>query len=116
MTTARRLIGDVIVLNLSGRMTGLESPGVMREQVTTALSAGHLRIVLNLSQLSFADSSFLGELVTCFLKTARVGGTLKVACPVRRVQELLAITRLGTVIEAFDSELSAIESFSKPAH
>jgi anti-sigma B factor antagonist len=116
VNAARRVVGDVIVLNLSGRMTGLETPGLMKEQVSAALLAGHLRIVLNLSQLSFADSSFIGELVTCFLKASRVGGTLKVACPVRRVQELLAITRLGTVIESFDSEFAAVESFSKPAH
>lgn len=105
-----------MVFNLSGQMAGLDVPGVMKDQVTAALAAGHLRILLNLSQLSFADSSFIGELVTCFLKTSRVGGTLKVACPVRRVKELLTITRLGTLIESYDSESSAIDSFSKPGH
>ena len=105
-----------MVLNLSGRMSGLDAPGVMKDQVTAALTAGHRRIVLNLSHLSFADSAFIGELVSCFLKASRVGGTLKVACPVRRVKELLAITRLGTVIESFDSESMAIDSFSKRAH
>jgi anti-sigma B factor antagonist len=116
VNAARRLIGDVMVLNLSGHMAGLDAPGVMKERVTAALAAGHLRIVLNLSQVSFADSSFIGELVTCFLRASRAGGTLKVACPVRRVKELLTITQLGTVIESFDSESAAIDSFSRPAH
>lgn len=109
MKVARRVAGDVVVLDLSGRMTGLDSPGAMKEQVTSALAAGHRRIVLNLRHLSYVDSSFIGELVSCCLAAARAGGVLRIACAVRRVQELFAITRLGTIIESYDSESAAIE-------
>jgi anti-sigma B factor antagonist len=116
MNVARRQTGGIVVLDLSGQMTGLDAPGEMKQQVTAALSAGHRRIVLNLAKLSFVDSSFIGELVTCCLATSRAGGTLKVACPVRRVQELLVITRLGTIIESFDNETTAVESFLRPGN
>ncbi len=116
MNVSHRLSGGIVVLDLSGQMTGLDAPGVMKGQVTAALSAGHRRIVLNLAKLSFVDSSFIGELVTCCLVTSRAGGALKVACPVRRVQELFVITRLGTIIESFDNEATAVESFLKPGN
>jgi anti-sigma B factor antagonist len=116
MNVSRRLSSGIVVLDLSGQMTGLDAPGVMKEQVTAALSAGHRQIVLNLAKLSFVDSSFIGELVTCCLVTSRAGGALKVACPVRRVQELFVITRLGTIIESFENEATAVESFFKPAN
>jgi anti-sigma B factor antagonist len=116
MNVSRRLSSGIVVLDLSGQMTGLDAPGVMKEQVTAALSAGHRHIVLNLAKLSFVDSSFIGELVTCCLVTSRAGGALKVACPVRRVQELFVITRLGTIIESFENEATAVESFTKPAN
>lgn len=116
MKLTRRSVGGVTVIDLSGRMTGLDSPGQLKEQVTGALSAGERHIVLNMSQLSFVDSSFIGELVSCVLAVARAGGALKIACVVRRVQELLYITRLGSIIESFDTEQAAVASFSKPAN
>jgi anti-sigma B factor antagonist len=116
MNARCRTSGSIIVVDLSGRMTGLDAPGEMKEQVMTALAGGHRNFVLNLSQLSFVDSSFIGELVSCCLAVARAGGVLKLACPVRRVQELLFITRLATIIESFETEPAAIASFSKPAN
>jgi anti-sigma B factor antagonist len=116
MNANSRTIGGVIVIDCSGRMTGLDSPGQLKDQVMSALADGQRSIVLNLSQLSFVDSSFIGELVSSVLAVARAGGLLKLACPVRRVQELLFITRLATIIESFETEPAAIASFNKPAH
>jgi anti-sigma B factor antagonist len=116
MNSNSRTIGAVIVIECSGRMTGLDTPGQLKDQVMNALGAGNRNIVLNLSQLSFVDSSFIGELVSSVLAVARAGGTLKLASPVRRVQELLFITRLATIIESFETEPAAIASFSKPAN
>ena len=115
MIAARR-VSDIVVLDLSGRMTGLDAPGKMKEQVMAALSDGHRRIVLNLGKLSFVDSSFIGELVSCCMATSRAGGALKVACPVRRVQELFVIMHLGTIIESFETESAAVDSFRQPGH
>jgi anti-sigma B factor antagonist len=116
MNANSRTIGSVIVIDCSGRMTGLDTPGQLKDQVMGAIASGQRSIVLNLSQLSFVDSSFIGELVSSVLAVARAGGTLKLACPVRRVQELLFITRLATIIESFETEPAAVASFSKPAH
>jgi anti-sigma B factor antagonist len=88
----------------------------MKEQVLRALAAGERSIVFNLGQLSFVDSSFIGELVACCIVIARAGGVLKLACPVRRVQELLLITRLSSIVESFDTEAGAVASFLKPAN
>ena len=114
MKLNRRLVTGVAVIDVSGRMTGLDLPGQLKEQVTAALAVGDRSIVLNLSQLSFVDSSFIGELVSCVLAVTRAGGTLKLACVVRRVQELLFITRLASIIESFDTEQAAVASFSRP--
>jgi anti-sigma B factor antagonist len=116
MKLGRRIVNGVVVIEVAGRMTGLDVPGQLKEQVSNALSGGDRSIVLNLSQLSFVDSSFIGELVSCVIAVTRAGGALKLACVVRRVQELLFITRLANIIESFDSEQSAIASFSKPAN
>lgn len=113
MNVARRMAGDVVVFNPSGRLSALDQPGAMKEQVKLALSAGHRRIVLNLSQLLYADSAFIGELVACNMAAARVGGTLKIACAARRVQEVFVITRLGPIFDWFESENAAVDSFIK---
>lgn len=116
MKLTRRLVSGTAVIDIAGQMTGLDSPGQLKEQVTAALAGGERSIVLNLSQLSFVDSSFIGELVSCVIAVTRAGGTLKLACVVRRVQELLFITRLATIIESYDTEQAAVASFFKPAN
>lgn len=116
MKLSRRIIGGVAVIDVAGRMTGLDSPGQLKAQVIGALVAGEKNIVLNLAQLSFVDSSFIGELVACVLAVTRAGGTLKLACVVRRVQELLHITRLASIIETYDTEHAAVASFTKPGN
>jgi anti-sigma B factor antagonist len=116
MKLTHRSVDGVTVIDAAGRMTGLDTPGELKEQVTGALARGDRNLVLNLSQLSFVDSSFIGELVSCVIAVTRSGGTLKLACVVRRVQELLYITRLASIIESFDTEQAAVASFSKPAN
>jgi anti-sigma B factor antagonist len=114
MNASRRRVGGVTVIDIAGHMTGLDTPGHLKEQVLAALGAGDKFIVLNMKQLSFVDSSFIGELVTCILAVTRAGASLKLACVVRRVQELLFITQLASIIETFDTEQAAVASFSKP--
>jgi anti-sigma B factor antagonist len=116
MQLERRYANDVSIITVSGRMTGLDTPGQLKEQVVAALAAGERSILLNLAQVSFVDSSFIGELVSCCISVARVGGTLKIASPVRRVQELLLITRLTTIIESYESEAAGIASFRRTTH
>jgi len=114
MNLDRRLVQGVAIINVEGKMTGLDEPGQLKAQVMGALGAGERNILLNLGRVSFVDSSFIGELVSCCIAVARVGGSLKLANPARRVQELLLITRLTTIIESFESESIAIASFKRP--
>ena len=116
MNLDRRRVDGVTVIQVSGQMTGLDSPGQLKEQVVRALSAGEHNILLNLEHVSFVDSSFIGELVACCISVARASGTLKLACPARRVQELLLITRLTSIIESFENESTAVASFRKRPH
>lgn len=116
MSLTSRKSSGISVINASARLTGVERPGELKALVSKKLAAGDRKIVLNLSQVAFADSAFIGELMSCYLAVARVGGVLKLASPVRRVQDLLRMTRLITVIESFDKEGDALESFTKPAN
>lgn len=116
MNLDRRIVHGVTIIRVEGNMTGLDEPGQLKAQVTGALGAGDRNILLDLGHVSFVDSSFIGELVSCCIAVARVGGALKLASPARRVQELLLITRLTTIIESYESEAIAIASFNKPAN
>lgn len=104
----------VTVLTVSGRITMLDTTGQLKERVSTLVKNGERNIVLSLGQLTFVDSSCIGEIVSCSLTVARAGGTLKLANPARRVQELLLVTRLGDIFETFETDAAAIASFPAP--
>jgi anti-sigma B factor antagonist len=101
----------VTVLTVSGRITMLDTTGQLKERVASLIKSGEKNIVLSLGQLSFVDSSCIGEIVSCSLTVARAGGTLKLANPARRVQELLLVTRLGEIFETFETDAAAVASF-----
>jgi anti-sigma B factor antagonist len=100
----------VTVLAVSGRITMLDTTGQLKERVASLVKNGERNIVLSLGQLTFVDSSCIGEIVSCSLTVARAGGTLKLANPARRVQELLLVTRLGDIFETFETDAAAIAS------
>jgi anti-sigma B factor antagonist len=104
----------VTVLAVSGRITMLDTTGQLKERVSALVKSGEKNIVLSLGQLTFVDSSCIGEIVSCSLTVARAGGMLKLANPARRVQELLLVTRLGDIFETFETDAAAIASFPAP--
>ena len=106
---ARRL-DDVVIMDLSGRITMGEGTLIVREQIKKLLDAGDRKFLLNLSDVDYIDSSGLGELVTSFTTVRNQGGQLKLLNLTRRVQDLLQITKLLTVFEVFDSESEALKS------
>jgi anti-sigma B factor antagonist len=112
MQIEERHAKGVAVLTVTGRITMLDTTGQLKERVSTLVKNGDKNIVLSLGQLSFVDSSCIGEIVSCSLTVARAGGTLKLANPARRVQELLLVTRLGDIFETFETDAAAIASFS----
>jgi len=106
---ARRL-DDVVIMDLSGRITMGEGTLIVRDQIKKLLDAGDRKFLLNLSDVDYIDSSGLGELVTSFTTVRNQGGQLKLLNLTRRVQDLLQITKLLTVFEVFDSESEALKS------
>ena len=106
---ARRL-DDVVILDLSGRITMGEGTLIIRENIQKLLNGGDRKFLLNLADVDYIDSSGLGELVTAFTTVRNQGGQLKLLNLTRRVQDLLQITKLLTVFEAFDDETEALKT------
>ena len=111
-----RNVGGVAVVDLIGRLTGSDNAGGLGDRVSRLMADGHTQVVLNLSQLSYMDSSGLGEMVSCYSRVRKAGGTIRLAATTVRIKDLLAITRLVTVFESYETEDLAIASFvSAPA-
>ncbi len=105
-----RRLDDVVILDLSGRITIGEGTVILRDQIQKLLNAGDRKFLLNLEDVNYIDSSGLGELVTTFTTVRNQGGLLKLLNLTRRVQDLLQITKLLTVFETFDSEAEALKT------
>lgn len=107
-----RQTGDVSIIDLSGKITIGEGSVQLREAVRKALDEGKKKIILNLGDVSYVDSSGIGELVSSYTTTNNNGGHLKLLNLTKKIQDLLMITKLLTVFETFDNEAAAIESFN----
>ncbi|MFZ3340629.1 MAG: STAS domain-containing protein [Terriglobales bacterium] len=111
MQTKSRQIGDVVVLEVSGRITLGEGNVMLRDIVRDLADKGTNRIVLNLNDVHYIDSSGLGELVKTHTTVRNKGGELKLASLSKRVHDLLEMTRLAAVFDIQKDESSAIQSF-----
>ncbi len=109
---AVRQVGDVTVLDAAGRITLGEGASKFREKIREMVSDGRKKILLNLAEVSYIDSSGIGEMVSGFTSVTNNGGQLKLVGLSKRVKDLLQITKLYTVFEAFDDEAEAVRSFS----
>ncbi len=110
-----RAIGDVVVVDLSGKITLSDGGDAMlKDKVRSLLQQRRKKLVLNLADVSYVDSAGLGELVQAYAAASKNGGTLKLLNTTKRIRDLLSITKLLTVFETFDSEAEAITSFSAP--
>jgi len=107
-----RQVDDVTVVDLSGRITLGEGSTVLRDTVRELLGRGQKKILLNLGDVTYIDSSGIGELVSGFTTVANQGGQLKLLNLTKKVHDLLQITKLYTVFEVHNEEASAIRSFS----
>ena len=112
MQLAVRKNGDVTVITVSGTITMLDTASPLKERVISLVRDGERNFILSLGQLTFVDSSCMGELVSCYVRVARAGGTLKLAQSPRRIQELLLVTRLGEIFDCYETDSAAIASFS----
>ena len=106
-----RQAGDVTVLDMSGKITIGEGSVSLRSAIRRLLEEGKKRILLNLAQISYVDSSGIGELVSSYTAINKEGGQLKLLNLTQKIQDLLTITKLLTVFDVYDSEPEALNSF-----
>ncbi len=105
-----RRLDDVVILDLSGRITIGDGTIILRDMIRKHLEAGDRKFLLNLSDCDYIDSSGLGELVTAFTTVRNAGGELKLLNLTKRVHDLLQITKLLTVFESYNDETEAMKS------
>jgi anti-sigma B factor antagonist len=111
MTASTRIVDGVTIVDLRGRLVlGEESAG-LRDLVRNLVSRGNKKILLNLRDVSYIDSSGLGELVSAFTNMRRQGGELKLLNLTERAHDLLQITKLYTVFDITDDEATSVKSF-----
>ena len=113
MKASTRQIDGVTIVDLSGRITLGEGSVVLRDTVKDLLGKGQKKILLNLGDVSYIDSSGIGELVSAFTSVRNQGGELKLLHLTKKVHDLLQITKLYTVFDVKDDEAAAIGAFSK---
>ena len=104
--------GTVAILDLSGRITLGEGAGLLRNTVKDLVAAGKNKILINLGNVSYVDSSGLAELAGAYVMVSNIGGQLKLLNPQPRLKELLQITRLYTLFVTFDNEAEGVKSFA----
>ena len=111
MKIETRTVGDVKILDCSGRITLGEGTMVVRNAVRELLKDNDKKIILNLAEVNYIDSSGIGELVSTYTTVTSNGGQLKLLGLTKKIHELLAITKLLTVFDVFDDEQAALDSF-----
>jgi anti-sigma B factor antagonist len=115
MKTVVRQIDSVTVVDVSGRITLGEGCTQLRELIRGQLSQGNKHVLLNLGDVTYIDSSGIGELVSSYTAVSNQGGQLKLLNLTKKVQDLLQITKLYTIFDVHDDEAKAITSFKASA-
>ena len=111
MQIEERAVGDVVVLDLKGRVTLGDGDELLKDKVNSLVNRGFKKIVLNLAEVPYVDSAGLGEIVQAYATVNKGGGALKLLNTTKRIKDLLSITKLLTVFECHDNEAEAIKSF-----
>lgn len=113
MKATNRQVEGVSVVDMSGRITLGEGSVVLRDTIRDLIGKGQKKILLNLGDVTYIDSSGIGELVSAFTAVRREGGELKLLNLTKKVHDLLQITKLYTVFDIKDDEAAAIKAFGK---
>ena len=107
-----RQVGDVTVVDAVGRITLGDGASTFRDTTRELAASGHKKLLLNLAEVSYIDSSGIGEMVSGFTTITNQGGQVKLLNLTKRVKDLLQITKLYTVFEVFEDEATAVRSFA----
>src|SRR5678815_3344651 len=106
-----RQAGDVTILDLSGEVRIGEGSISLRDSIRNLADQGKKNVLLNLRGVKYIDSTGIGELIANYTTITRQGGQLKLLNLTDRIQNLLVITKLLTVFDAYDNEPEALKSF-----
>ena len=115
MQIEERVVGDVTVLDLKGKMTLGEGDELLKDKINSLIMQSKKKLILNLEGVPYIDSAGLGEIVRTYTTVSRQGGSLKLLNLTKRIQDLLSITKLLTVFETYDNENDAVRSFASSA-
>jgi anti-sigma B factor antagonist len=111
---SERSVGDVVIVDVSGRITLGDGGGmVLKDKMRSLVQQEQKKVVLNLGEVSYMDSAGLGEIVQAYATVTKNGGAMKLLNVTKRIKDLLSITKLLTVFDTFDSEADALSSFSQ---
>ena len=111
MTSSTRQVDSVTIVDLSGRITLGDGSNNLRDTVRDLLTKGNKKIVLNLKDINYVDSSGIGELVKAYTASKEHGGELKLLNVPKRIHDLLQITKLHTLFDMKDDEAVAVTAF-----
>ncbi len=106
-----RTVGDIKILDPRGKITLGEGTSVIRNSVRDILDNGGRKIILNLAEVNYIDSAGVGELMSSYTSVANRGGKLKLLNLTKKLNEVLAITKLLTIFDVYDDETAATNSF-----
>ena len=112
---ATRQVDEVTIVDVQGRITLGEGSSAVRDTVLDLMQNNHKKILLNLGEVTYIDSSGLGELVAAYTTVTNRGGELKLLNLAKRVKDLLLITKLHTIFDVYDDEAHAARSFAAGA-
>ena len=112
MQIEERQVGDVMILDLAGKLTIGDGDELLKDKINSVIHQGHRNLVLNLAEVPYVDSAGLGQMVATLHTVKRQGGTLKLLNLTKRIEDLLSITKLLTVFASYDNEREALDSFS----
>jgi anti-sigma B factor antagonist len=115
MMTSTRQVGGVTIVDISGRIVLGEECAALRNLVGNLLNKGDKKILFNLGDVSYIDSSGLGHLVSAFTTVRKQGGELKLLNLTNKVHDVLQIAKLYTVFDILDDEALAVKSFGQSA-
>jgi anti-sigma B factor antagonist len=104
-------VGDVAVVDFSGKITLGEGSAILRKMIRELVEKGHRKILLDLGDVDYIDSSGIGEMVAAYTTVRSAQGELKLLNLTRRVHDILQITRLYTVFDVQSDEAAAMLSF-----
>mgnify|MGYP005850474831 CR=1 FL=1 len=113
MKISTRKVGDIVILDVDGKILMGEGDLEIKKTVDDLLKKGKKNILLNLAHVPYLDSAGLGEIIRCFTTLRKNGGSFKLLSPNQRIIDLLGITKLLNVFDWYDNEDSALKSFSR---